>query len=250
MTAAAERRTGQKKGRRPTPSADDEPIDYPYSDGAPLGESEPHMQCIRWLLDAVEDALQGREEISIHGDMFWYWREGRPRANRAPDVMVLFGVPMDPTRLSYKSWEHGGIVPAVIIETASAKQESQLLGAIKRDYERQGVKEYFVFDWSRHYLKQPLYGFRLAARKYQEILPGADGCLMSEQLGVKMRDEARMLRLVDALTNSPIPTRSERLGMQQRQLAKREAELARQAAEIERTRELLRKAGINPDAKP
>ena len=131
MTAAAERRTGRKRDRGPTSSANDEPIIYPYSDGAPLAESEPHMQCIRWLLDAVEDVLQGRDEVSIHGDMFWYWREGHPRLTRAPDIMVLFGVPKDPTRLSYKSWEHGGIVPTVIIETASAEQESLLLGDIK-----------------------------------------------------------------------------------------------------------------------
>ena len=35
--------------------------------------------------------------MSIHGDMFWYWKEGDPGKRRAPDTMVLFGVPMDPS---------------------------------------------------------------------------------------------------------------------------------------------------------
>lgn len=213
-----------------------------------MGESEPHLQCIRWLLDAVEDVLRGRDEVSIHGDMFWYWRKGHPRENRAPDVMVLFGVPMDPTRLSYKSWEYRGIVPAVIIETASAEQEDQLLGEMRDDYERLGVREYFVFDWSDHYLEQPLYGFRLHGRKYRTIRPTADGCLQSQQLDVKLRPEGRMLRLVDAVTGQPIPTRQERLGMQRRELAELDAEIARKDAELKRAHAQLRKLGVDPDA--
>jgi Uma2 family endonuclease len=234
---------------------------YPYSDGKPLGESEAHMQCVRWLLDAIEDVLQGRENVSFHGDMFWYWQKGRPDLNRAPDVMVLFGVPMDPIRLSYKGWEHGGVVPAVIIETASAEQEDMLLGELRDDYERLGVKEYFVFDWSERYLDQQLYGFRLRGRTYQNIRPGADGCLLSRQLNVKMRPEKRMLRFVNAQTDEPIPTRSERLAAQQRELEARDAELAaretelaareteltRKDAELKRARDQLRKAGLDPD---
>lgn len=238
MTTAAQRRTGRTKA---TGRAASEDIVYPYSDGKPLGESEPHLQCIRWLLDAVEDVLRDRDEVSIHGDMFWYWEKGNPRANRAPDVMVLFGVPMDRTRLSYKTWEHRGVIPAVIIETASAEQEGLLLGEMKDDYERAGVREYFVFDWSDHYLKRPLYGFRLRGRRYQAIRPSADGSLLSQQLDVKLRPEGRMLRLADAVTDRPIPTRQERLGMLQRQLAD-------QADEIGRARALLKKAGIDPDA--
>ena len=227
-----------------------------------MGESEPHLQCIRWLLDAVEDVLRDRAEVSIHGDMFWYWREGHPRENRAPDVMVLFGVPMDPTRLSYKSWEHGGIVPAVIIETASAEQEDQLLGEMRDDYERLGVREYFVFDWSEHYLDRQLYGFRLRGRRYQAIRPTADGCLLSQQLGIKLRPESRMLRLVYPESGLPVPTRQERLGMQRREmarlaeeearrvaeLAERDAEIARKDAELKRAHALLRKHGIDPEA--
>src|SRR5438876_736690 len=116
--------------------ATEDPL-YPHSDGKPLAESEGHLQCIRWLLDAIEDLFKGRESVAYHGDMFWYWQKGQPLKRRAPDVMVIFGVPMDSIRLSYKSWEFGGIVPAVIIETASAEQKNELFGDLYKDYESQ-----------------------------------------------------------------------------------------------------------------
>ena len=208
---------------------------YPHSDGKPLAESEAHMQCIRWMLDALEDILKGRENVSLHGDMFWYWQKGDPKKCRAPDAMVIFGVPMDPNRLSFKSWDHGGIVPSVIIETASKEQEVMLLGDIRNDYEAQGVREYFVFDWSDNkYLSRKLYGFRLRGRKYQSIRPSADGSMFSQQLNVKLLPEYKMLRFVNAESNEPIKTRSE-------QIADRDAEATR-------LREILKKAGIDPDA--
>jgi Uma2 family endonuclease len=221
---------------------------YPHSDGKPLAESEPHLQCIRWLLDAVEDALQGTPNVSFHGDMFWYSQEGRPDLRRAPDVMVLFGVPMDPIRLSYKAWEHGSIVPAVIIETASAEQQDKLLGELRDDYERLGVREYFVFDWSGDYLEQQLYGFRLGGRGFRSIRASADGWVLSRELNVNLRPEQRMLRFADVQSTEPILTRSEQLAAQQRALVSQDARLAQQAAELDRARALLRKAGIDPDA--
>ena len=213
---------------------------YPHSDGKPLAESEPHLQCIRWLLDAIEDLFKGRDNVAYHGDMFWYRQEGHPGKTRVPDVMVIFGVPMDPIRLSYKSWEYGGIVPAVIIETASAEQKNELFGDLYKDYESQGVREYFVFDWSQRYLDQQLYGYRLRGGRYQVIRPSDDGSLLSKQLKVKMRPEDKLLRLFDVRTNEPIKTRSEQIAMQRRALAA-------QTAETKRFREMLRRAGIDPD---
>jgi Uma2 family endonuclease len=221
---------------------------YPHSDGKPLAESEPHLQCIRWLLDAIEDLFKGRENVAYHGDMFWYWQEGHPEKRRAPDVMVLFGVPMDPIRLSYKSWEHDGIVPAIVIETASAEQKTELFGDLFDDYESLGVREYFVFDWSKRYLDQQLYGYRLKGSRYQAIPPAADGSLLSKQLKVKLRTEGKLLRLVDAKTNEPMKTRSEQIAIARQELARRELALAAKEAEAARLRELLRKAGIDPDA--
>ena len=209
---------------------------YPYSDGKPLAESEPHMRCIRWLLDAIEDVMRGKENVAYHGDMFWYWEKGNFRATRAPDVFVLFGVPMDFTRLSYKSWEYGGIVPSVIIETASKEQKKLLLGELRRDYERLGVNEYFAFDWSGKYLKKPLYGFRLRDGKYQALRPATDGSMLSQALGMKLRPEGKMLRLINPEDGQPIPARAEALAAEQ--------------AETRRLKELLRKAGIDPTSSP
>lgn len=213
---------------------------YPYSDGKPVGESEAHLRCIRWLLDALEDLFPDKSNVSIHGDMFWYWQEGQPAKNRAPDVMVIFGVPMDPDRLSYKSWDHAGIAPAVIIETASADQEDILFEKLKRDYEEQGVREYFVFDCSHRYLEVKLHGFRLHERTYEPITADADGSMLSKELNVRLVQEQRMLRLINLETGLPILTRAEQV-----------AAAAQRAAVAEETlkqmRDRLLKAGIDPD---
>jgi Uma2 family endonuclease len=239
MTLAGYSATRTTKSRGRSVVVDPDQL-YPYSDGKPLAESEPHMRCIRWLLDAVEDVIRGRKNVAFHGDMFWYWKEGDPRKCRAPDVMVLYGVPMDPVRLSYKGWEHRGIVPSVIIETASNEQQAMLLGELKRDYERLGVREYFVFDWSGQYLEEPLYGFRLRGKSYQPIRPAKDGSMLSRRLDVKMRPEGRMLRFINPETGELVPTRDE-------QVAGQRTELSSWQSEAARLRDLLKKFGIDPD---
>jgi Uma2 family endonuclease len=248
MTTTAHRKTGTRKPRgRPAPRASDG-VFYPYSTGEPMGESNAHLQCIRWILDALEDLLRDRPDVSVHGDMFWYWQEGRPDLTRAPDAMVFFGVPMDPVRKSFKSWEHGGAVPDVIIETASAAQKALLFGDMLRDYQGQCVREYFVFDWSGQYLDQPLYGYRLRGARYQPIRPRADGGLVSNQLRAVLRPDRRMLRFLKAADDSPILTRLEQVAAARAQADATSQEVAQKDAELKRALALLRKAGIDPDA--
>ena len=120
---------------------DDEEAFYPHSDGKPLGESNSHWWSINALTQNVWDILLSRkEDVSVHSDMFWYWERGNRRAVRAPDLMVLFGVPYIFNRLSYRSWNYYNIAPALIIETASREQQRMLLGELKDDYERLGVR--------------------------------------------------------------------------------------------------------------
>jgi Uma2 family endonuclease len=226
-----------------------------------MGESQPHIEAIRALLDALDDLFWDDDRVSVHGNVHWYWKKGDATLTRAPDAMVIPGVPMDHDRKSYKSWEHGGRVPSVIIETASAKTYRANLNEVKDDYEANGVREYFIFDPSRLYLKKPLYGFRLARGRYRGIRADADGSIVSKELGVRLWPEGRILRLVDLQTGEPLKTRPERIAFYQERLAaeqaratEQETKLAEQAAELERVeaelsraRALLRKAGIDPD---
>jgi Uma2 family endonuclease len=255
VTATAKRQTGQKNARGPTSSANDEPIFYPYSDGEPMGESQPHIEAIRAMLDALDDLYWNDDNVSVHGNMHWYWCKGDVTQTRAPDAMVIPGVPMDHDRTSFKSWDHGGAVPAAIIETASYKTYRANLGEVREDYEVNGVREYFIFDAARLYLKVPLMGFRLSRRRYRDVPVETDGSMVSRELNVRLLPEGRFLRLIDLRTGERIPSRPERLAFYQARLAEHEAHMAEQearltaqAAELKRIQELLRKHGIDPDA--
>ena len=185
MTTATQRKQRSRKpDTRPAPLMIDDVV-YPYSDGEPMGESQPHIEAIRALLDAIDDLYWDNENVSVHGNMHWYWKKGDATLTRAPDAMVIPGVPMDHDRKSYKSWEYADGVPSVIIETASRKTYRANLGEVRDDYEANGVREYFVFDASRLYLPKALFGFRLSRRRFRDIPEEADGSMISRELNVR-----------------------------------------------------------------
>lgn len=246
----------------PLRELDDEEAFYPHSDGKPLGESNSHWWSIVDLTQNVWDILLNREEdFSVHSDMFWYWEKGNRSAVRAPDLMVLFGVPYVFDRLSYRAWNYDNIQPALIIETASREQRRMLLGELKDDYERLGVREYFVFDWSEGYMPVPLVGFRLNAGRYEPIAPNADGTLYSIELQMNMRAEGYILRFIYPDTGRLLLTPKERQKATAKELAEKERELARRNsalatkdsqlaeknAELEKLRKLLADSGIDAD---
>jgi len=255
VTTAAQPRRGRSKA--PAPAGG--PIFYPYSDGEPMGESRPHVDAIRGLLDALDDLFWDDETVSVNGNVHWYWVEGDVTKSRAPDAMVIPGVPMDHGRTSFKSWEHGGAIPAAIIETASYKTYRANLGEIREDYEANGVREYFVFDPSGKYLDVPLFGFRLVRRRYRALVAESDGSVVSRELNVRLRPEGKFLRLIDLRTGEPILTRPERIEFYKDRLAEqearrvaelavRDAEIARKDAELKKAHALLRRLGVDPDA--
>ncbi len=120
------------------------------------------------------------------------------------------------------------------------------------------MREYFLFDPLDEYLKPRLQGFRLTQGYYQPMQLSADGTLHSDELGLILRPEGALLRLVDPTNGEPLPTLDEAVNLAQAAVeharseteraqteAKRaqteaqradraEAELARMRAEIER----------------
>ena len=220
----------------------DEDEFYPHSDGKPLCESNAHFWSIVALTDNIWDIVRSREtEVSVHTDMFWYWEKGNRRACRAPDLMVIFGVPYVYRRLSYLSWNHDNIMPALIIETASNEQQSMLLGELRDDYERQGVREYYVFDWSGQHMDEPLIGFRLRAGQYERIPENADGTIYSAELKMNMRAEGDILRFVHPATGEILLTRDEREAAQKKALFEQERALVEQErALVKQERALLK----------
>ncbi len=233
---------------------DENGVYYPCSDGKPMAETDFHIYTIRLLLDALDDYFAARPDAYVTGNVNWYWEEGNNKAKRAPDAFVAFGVPKK-RRRSFRSWNEGGVVPAVCFEVASKGTWRRNLGPVKDDYEANGVQEYFVFDTTGDYLKpERLVGFRRRGDRFLRIRPDKYGALISRQLGLCLVPEGEMLRLVRIDNGARIPTREERVKAEQirmaEQIARGMAAIARTDTlelELERMRNLLRSTGKLPN---
>ena len=207
-------------------------IDYPCSDGQPMGESDLHITCMLYVLAALKWHFEKREGegVYVSANSFLYYERGNPRAVVAPDVFVVLGVPGH-LRDSYLLWkEPKG--PDFVLEITSASTRREDERRKRGVYAALGVREYFLYDPRGEYLMPPLQGFRLRDGEYTALpavtmRSGAARSVHSEVLGLDLRDEReeRMLRLHDPVAGQYLLTygESERA---------REAEtVARQSAE-------------------
>ena len=179
------------------------PIEYPSREGQPLGETWLHVQAIMLLHQALEDFFRNRRDVFVASDLLWYWQEGSNQ-KIAPDVMVVPGVGTQPRR-SFFSWEENGAVPAVVFEMASENTWRDDVDDKYDQYERLGVREYFLFDPEGLYLVPRLQGYRLNGTAYRRLRQTE----LTSELGFGLRAEGPMLRLTDLKTGQPIPTRAE-----------------------------------------
>lgn len=210
------------------PAPEMEPdVHYPSGDGQPMAETPLHVRAIMLLFQALEDALAAQADVYIAANMFWYWEKGNPGARRAPDVMVVKGVGRAERR-SFFTWRENGAVPSVTFEVASEGKWRADLYEKSRLYARLGVREYFVFDPEARHVRPPLQGFRRNDQGvFVPIEPDAEDRLYSEELGLFLRAEGGMLRLIDPATGKPIPTREERIEHERQRAEQLEAEVAR-----------------------
>ncbi len=213
-------------------------IEYPESDGEPMGETGFHVTLITFLLSMLRDHFRDRSDVYVGANMFVYYEEGDPDRKVAPDVFVVFGVP-DHERRIWKVWEEGK-GPDVVFEVTSKSSQSEDLGTKKGLYEWLGVREYFLFDPLDEYLTPVLRGFRLTDSGYRELeATVTDGRLqlVSEALGLFLQAENGELCLVDRATGErllPPPELAAALREAEARAEELEAELARIRAELAR----------------
>jgi Uma2 family endonuclease len=215
---------------------------YPSSDGTPMAETDFHILAIRMLLDALDDVFSDRDDVYVAGNVNWYWKRGHPRRRRAPDAMVVFGVEKG-LRRSFRSWNEGGAVPAVCFEMASARTWRENIGAIRDDYEANGVREYFIFDPTREYLEAPLLGFRRRAARLHPIRPDPVGGMLSRELRLCLVPEGLMLRLVRAETGQLVLTRSEQAAAERAKASAASAQVDALTTEVARLKARLKVSG-------
>ncbi|MEA2602602.1 MAG: hypothetical protein QOF89_3594 [Acidobacteriota bacterium] len=201
----------------------DDNIFYPESDGQPMGETELHRDEIVYLIEAFRERFETETDVHVSGNLFFYYRQGDPKAVVCPDVMVIPGIPPGQRR-TYKLWEEKK-VPSLVVEVTSDSTIQEDLTRKKACYERLGVEEYFLHDPLAEALSPPIQGFRLAAGRYQKISPEADGSLVSRTTGVTLRMEGERIRLVETATGRPL-----------RRIHELRAEIARLRDELEHRR--------------
>lgn len=244
QTAAIENLIEEKPNQIP------QAIHYPESDGKPMGETGFHVMAILSLLASLRAFFRNAPDVYAGADMLFYYEEGDPKVYKVPDVFVAKGVATHERR-TYKLWEEK-VSPNVIFEITSRSTRWEDTGEKKGLYAELGVREYFLFDPQGEYLKPRLQGFQLVQDFYQPLAPNKDGSLRSKELGLILRPDGNLLRLVDPASGELVPTLDEALESRDEAEARAaaetqraeaaEAELARLRDEIER---LKRLAGLN-----
>lgn len=201
-------------------------IDYPESDGKPMGETDLHRDWMVRLLEIFRQRYAG-QQVYIASDLLLYYAEGTPTKYVVPDCFVVLNC--DPQRRrTFQTWKEGR-VPDVVFEVTSRSTSSVDYIDKLAIYEQMGVLEYFLYDPTADYLEPPLQGYRLTNGDLHEI-PTMGGRIRCNMLGVDLFLDELDLVIVDAVTGIEQMTKAEA-----EELAKENAERGRtqeQAARI------------------
>ncbi|WP_166830831.1 Uma2 family endonuclease [Thalassoroseus pseudoceratinae] len=201
-------------------------IDYPESDGQPMGETEIHIEWMIRLRDILK--LRYRERrVYVGSNLLVYPEEGVPRNFVVPDVFVVKDCEPGRRRI-FQTWVENR-VPNVVFEITSRSTRRQDSIFKLRQYAEMGVAEYFLFDPTSDYLSPALQGYRLVDDEYEPIEANSAGRLECRELGLDLALSEERLRLFDSIERHELLTEAETEAH-----ARAEAE-----AEVERLRKLL-----------
>jgi len=257
----------------------DDDIDYPCSDGEPLGETDLHRKITVDIITTLESYFAHHDQVYVSGDILLYYQKGS-RKHVSPDVLVTVGLPKG-LRDTYLLWKEGK-VPDFVIEITSKTRKNDDIRK-KGMYAQLGIKEYLMFDPTSDYLKPRFQAFVLGKKRYAPVLLRADQGYDSPSLGLTFRVVEDQLRIFETATQRLVLTpveqaraaeqqaiASEKLARaaeqqamaaeqqamaaeQKAKAATKEAQAAIQRAESEaavarRYRDRLRELGIDPES--
>ncbi len=205
-------------------------IEYPESDGKPMGETDLHRDWMVRILDILRHRYLG-QRVYVASDLLVYYEEGVPRKFVVPDNFVVLDC--DPHRRRvFKTWEEGK-APDVVFEVTSRSTRSEDESFKPQMYELIGVKEYFLYDPSSEYLHPAMQGFRRQGKEgFVAMVPDQDGSLTSETLGIVLRLDGEELVMSDLPTGDVLTTEAEaERAAKEAERAAKEAERAAKEAE-------------------
>lgn len=236
---------------------EDDGIEYPESDGAPMGENTRQVKWIIMLFNGFQGLFRDRNDVFIAADLFWYPVKGYPKIVTAPDVMLAFGRPPGDRR-SYQQWKEENIPFQVVFEITSPSNKPAEMKKKFAFYEQYGVEEYYIYDpdenswegWIRQRQK-------LVAIKKPKLF-------VSPRLGISFDfSDPKEMKVLDP-DGKPFPTYLELMQrhndeMERADLERNRAEQHKRTAESERVKATeernradalaakLRELGIDPD---
>lgn len=212
-------------------------LEYPESDGKPMGETDVHRREIAQIIEMLTIYFQSVADVYVSGNLMFYYEQGNPSAVVSPDVFVVKGVPKG-LRRTYKLWEERQ-APCAVFEISSRATRLEDKGNKRALYAMLGVREYFLFDPLAEYLKPPLQGFRLVGEEYVPIDQADDDALISQELGLRLSSAGSELRLINIASDQPLLRPAELEAARQAEAAARqraEQEIEQLRAEIARLR--------------
>ena len=192
-------------------------------------EGTPHSNTVRRVRNTLDDhfAHDGRT-VFIANDLAVYYPM---EPSFAPDIMAVADVGMH-ERMRWLVSEEGRGLDLALEILVKGERRKDLERNVER-YARLGIREYFVFDYSR--LK--LFGYRLAAaRRYEPMLPQF-GRLHSEVLGREMQLQGAQLRFY--VGGTLVPEMGERITTLEGMLASSEERIRGEAEQRESSERLL-----------
>ncbi len=146
-------------------------LELPYSDDQPVDNEDQNL-LPNLLLILLTHLWSGRTDWYFGVDMGVYHTAGdNPRVPVVPDAFLSIGVNRKKngkSRLSYATWEEGGVVPTLALEMVSHKYGKEYEKKVEL-YASLGVLYYIIYNpefWQRD-RHQPFEVYRLENGVYQ-----------------------------------------------------------------------------------
>ena len=171
-------------------------IEYPESDGKPMGETDLHRDWMFRLLEIFRQRYR-EQQVYIASDLLVYYEEGTPSKFVVPDCFVVLDCKPG-RRRTFQTWNEKR-VPDVVFEVTSRGTSSIDIVDKPVIYERMGVQEYFLYDPTASYLEPPLQGYRMTKGSLHQIAETNER-LRCETLGVELFLREDDLVIVDTKT--------------------------------------------------
>jgi len=207
-------------------------IEYPESDGQPMGETDLHRKWMIRIYDLLSYRYRG-QQVYVGSDLLLYYTEGMPHEFVVPDDFVVLDCDPGERRI-FQTWIEGR-VPNVVFEVTSryTKKKDQVFKP--KAYAQIGVKEVFLYDPTGDYLKPILQGYRLEGGQSTPLERNPAGALECRELGLLLKLEKRKLVMLDGTTGQPLLTEAEAgwAAQEAEEAARKSAEARAETAEAE-----------------